>query len=184
MSSSLTSFVFPTTFPHSPPQTDHPPQKQTAIIRETLRLGALLTSRLPLISPLQPLHYTTHLIPPGHPISMSLRHILHSPTIFPSPHAFRPERWLKSNPDLERINQFYVPFSRGTRNCIGINLAYAQLYIVLACVLRRYELELFDVSEERDILASRDCFIGEPQLSSPGVRVSMKEVGHAVAGTD
>jgi len=115
---------------------------------------------------------------------MSLRHILHSPTIFSNPHAFRPERWLKSNPDLERINQFYVPFSRGTRNCIGINLAYAQLYIVLACVLRRYELELFDVSEERDILASRDCFIGEPQLSSPGVRVSMKEVSHAVAGTD
>lgn len=51
---------------------------------------------------------------------MSLRHILLNPDIFTDPLSFRPERWLKSNPHLEYINSFYVPFSRGTRNCIGI----------------------------------------------------------------
>jgi len=50
------------------------------------------------------------------------------------------------------------------------------LYIVLACVLRRFDLSLYDVVYERDIKAVRDCFIGEPRLNSPGVRVTVKEV--------
>ena len=166
-----------------PPPASHPcPQRpinirtfQTAVIRETLRLGALLTSRLPLVSPTQALEYKGLTIPPGHPVSMSLRHILLNGAIFRDPDAFRPERWLKGDPDLERINGFYVPFSRGTRNCIGINLAYAQVYIVLACVLRRFEMALCDVRYERDVKAVRDCFIGEPQVKSPGVRVTLKD---------
>ena len=107
---------------------------------------------------------------------MSLRHILHDPNIFHEPLEFRPERWLESNPDFERIKKFYVPFSQGTRNCIGINLAYAQIYIVLASVLRRFDLSLHDVVYDRDIEAVRDCFIGEPQLNSPGVHVIAKDV--------
>ena len=106
---------------------------------------------------------------------MSLRHILLDGDIFRDPLSFCPERWLKTNPDLDRINSFYVPFSRGTRNCIGINLAYAQVYIVLACVLRRFDLTLYDVIYERDVKAVRDCFIGEPEMNSPGIRVTLKD---------
>lgn len=72
------------------------------------------------MAPNQALQYKDFVIRPGYPISMSLRHILLNPDIFREPLEFRPERWLKSNPDLDRINKFYVPFSRGTRNCIGI----------------------------------------------------------------
>lgn len=72
------------------------------------------------MAPNQALQYKDFVIPPGNPVSMSLRHILHNPDIFREPLEFRPERWLKTNPDLDRINKFYVPFSRGTRNCIGI----------------------------------------------------------------
>jgi cytochrome P450 len=103
-----------------PSPSNTPSPQQTAIIRETLRLSALLTSRLPLVAPTQTLQYKSYVIPPGNAISMSLRHILHDPDIFESPMEFKPERWLKTNPDLERINRFYVPFSRGTRGCIGI----------------------------------------------------------------
>ncbi|KAI4159386.1 MAG: hypothetical protein LQ342_006642 [Letrouitia transgressa] len=167
----------------------------TGVIRETLRLSAILTSRLPLVAPDRTLRYKDSVIPPGHPVSMSLRDILHDPSIFRDPLAFRPERWLRSNPDYELVNRFYVPFSRGTRMCIGINhrfswekkadivfslggdsIAYAQLYIVLACVLRRFEVSDFDVVYERDIKAARDCFIGEPSLESLGVRVKMEPV--------
>lgn len=55
-------------------------------------------------------------------------------------------------------------------------MAYAQLYIVLACVLRRFDLSLHDVVYERDIEAKRDCFIGEPRLDSSGVHVTAKQV--------
>ena len=47
---------------------------------------------------------------------------------------------------------------------------------MLAYVLRRFELSLHDVMYERDIMAARDCFIGEPRLDSLGVHVTAKEV--------
>ena len=103
---------------------------------------------------------------------MSLRDILRNPEIFREPLAFLPERWLPTNPDYEKYNYFYVPFSRGTRNCIGINMAYAQLYIVLATLFRRLDLRIGeDVLYERDVEGTRDCFIRKPSFDSKGVRV-------------
>lgn len=55
-------------------------------------------------------------------------------------------------------------------------MAYAQLYIVLATTLRRFEMQLHDVVFERDVEAVRDCFIGEARLDSPGVRVVIGKV--------
>ena len=60
--------------------------------------------------------------------------------------------------------------------CLLDSLAYAQLYIVLACILRRFELSLHDVIYERDVEAKRDCFIGEPDLDNHGVHVTLKQM--------
>ena len=51
---------------------------------------------------------------------MTLRDILLDPSIFVNPYTFSPERWLPDAPDLERINQAYVPFGRGSRMCVGM----------------------------------------------------------------
>ncbi|KAH6662817.1 cytochrome P450, partial [Halenospora varia] len=143
----------------------------TAIIKESLRITALVTSRLPLISPNKPLRYQDWEIPAGTPVSMTLRDILLDPVVFDEPMAFRPERWLSSNPDLEKISRNYLPFGRGSRMCIGMNLALAELYLVLATVFRRFDLELHDCIRERDIDVARDCFIGEVSPESRGVWV-------------
>ena len=39
------------------------------------------------------------------------------PEVFPEPHEFIPDRWL-GNYDA-RMNRNYVPFVRGSRNCLG-----------------------------------------------------------------
>lgn len=54
--------------------------------------------------------------------------------------------------------------------CIGLNLALAELYLILGTVFRRFDLELFETTKERDIDIARDCFIGEPSKQSKGVR--------------
>ncbi|CAG8949922.1 hypothetical protein HYFRA_00004252 [Hymenoscyphus fraxineus] len=144
---------------------------QTAVIKESLRITALVTSRLPLVSPNLPLRYKEWEIPAGAPVSMTLRDILLDPGVFDEPLAFRPERWLLSNPQLERISQNYLPFGRGSRMCIGVNLALAELYITIATIFSRFELELHDTLRERDIDVMRDCFIGEVSPSSRGVWV-------------
>ncbi|KAH9002849.1 hypothetical protein EDB83DRAFT_2184826, partial [Lactarius deliciosus] len=44
--------------------------------------------------------------------------------------------------DAETHEASLVPFSKGPRSCIGINLAYCELYLVIASVFRRFDLTL------------------------------------------
>ncbi|KAI0543191.1 putative cytochrome P450 [Xylaria digitata] len=143
----------------------------SAIIKESLRIMALPTTRFPLVSPSEPLRYQDWVIPAGTPVSMTLRDVLLDTKIYKQPFDFQPERWLSTNPDLDKLNKYHVPFGRGNRMCIGVNLAYAEMYVGLACIFRRLKLELHDTTRERDIDIARDCFIGEPSPSTKGVRV-------------
>ena len=63
------------------------------------------------------------------PVSMTLHNILLDPVLFDDPMIFRPERWLASNSELERICRNYIPFGRGGRICIGMkyNLSLLRL---------------------------------------------------------
>ncbi|KAI5922175.1 putative flavonoid 3-hydroxylase [Camillea tinctor] len=143
----------------------------TGVIKESLRIMALFTSRLPVVSPDKPLQYKDWVIPAGTPTSMSTRDILHDPEIFERPNEFIPERWLPSNPDIEKLNRYFVPFSHGNRVCVGMNFAYAELYVVIASVFRRKSFELHDTIRERDVDIVRDCFLGETAHNTKGVRI-------------
>ncbi|KIN05428.1 hypothetical protein OIDMADRAFT_101996 [Oidiodendron maius Zn] len=112
----------------------------SACIHEGLRLSCGVSSRLQRISPTEPLHFTdagtskTWTIPPGTPVGMTSTLLHYSPTIFPSPHIFSPERYLL-DPSLTK---YLVPFSKGSRQCIGMPLAYAEMYLALARLFRVY----------------------------------------------
>ena len=55
--------------------------------------------------------------------------------------TFQPERWLSDpNTESKDMDNNFVPFSRGSRSCIGMHLAYAELYLVLAHFYRRFEV--------------------------------------------
>ena len=105
---------------------------------------------------------------------MTLRHVLLDDSIFQNPHEFRPERWLAENPSLARISKFYMPFGRGSRMCVGLNLALAELYLILGNLFDKFDFDLFETTKERDIDIARDCFIGEPSTQSQGVRVKVR----------
>lgn len=51
------------------------------------------------------------------------------------------------------------------------SLANTELYLAVAAVFWRFELELVDTNRERDVDSSRDCFTGEASAKSKGVRV-------------
>ncbi|TID01730.1 Trichodiene oxygenase [Colletotrichum higginsianum] len=107
------------------------------------------------------------------PVGMTTSELMLDPAAFPEPKRFDPGRWEPSHPLYAQSTRHFVAFSRGHRNCIGLNLAWAQMYIALAKILRRFELELFDVVRERDIDHHRDCFLGEPRDDTKGVRVKV-----------
>lgn len=147
----------------------------SAVVKETLRVSPLISSRLPLVIR-TPLQYQSWTIPAGAVVGMTIQKTLNDASVFPDPKTFDPYRWLQSTPEqLEAMNRAYVPFSRGTRGCVGINLAYAEIYIVLAAVVRRFDLELYDTIKERDVDFARDCFIALPTKGSKGIRVLVRE---------
>lgn len=57
--------------------------------------------------------------------------------------------------------------------CLGVNLAWAEMYIGLATIFRRVELELFE-TESDAVDMGREYFVPLPKKGSKGVRVLVK----------
>jgi hypothetical protein len=115
-------------------------------------------------------------VPPGYPISMTSAHIHMNPRLFPDPQAFQPERWLDSEGHrLRDLDKYIMSFSKGSRQCLGINLAYAELFICIAAVVLRLgrQLELFETTTE-DVKLFKDVFAMRPKPESKGIRVVLK----------
>lgn len=154
-----------------------------AVVQEGHRFSHGVVGRLERISPLEPIPYRKWVIPPGTPVSMTslLQH--QDPVKFPDPKTFNPDRWLttttttttttggEGRESAEKAEKYLVPFSRGTRQCLGINLATAEIYLTLATVFRRFErVELYETTA-RDAEIAHDFFIRHGHADSKGVRV-------------
>ncbi|KAK5123311.1 hypothetical protein LTR85_002742 [Meristemomyces frigidus] len=87
-------------------------------------------------------------VPEGTTINISMLGANPAATNFHRPDDFVPERWLDDAPaEFANDNKaVFQPFGMGTRNCIGRNLAYAKMRLILAKVLWHFDLTL---DEER-----------------------------------
>ncbi|EAU77129.3 AGAP002417-PA [Anopheles gambiae str. PEST] len=66
----------------------------------------------------------------------------HNPEYFPEPDQFRPERF--ADGETKRNPFAYIPFSAGSRNCIGQKFALNELKTALVKILRQCKVELPD----------------------------------------
>jgi cytochrome P450 len=141
--------------------------------------------------------YGPYIIPAYTPVSMANYSAHHDETLFPDSHRFVPDRWLNnakapalqtlaSASDVEKslasdsgtdrpLTRYLVSFSKGTRACIGQHLAWAELYIALATVVRRCNLDIHDTLLE-DVGFVRDMFVPQPRAGSKGLRVMVLDV--------
>ncbi|PYH94159.1 benzoate 4-monooxygenase cytochrome P450 [Aspergillus ellipticus CBS 707.79] len=133
----------------------------TAVINEALRLGApaLRPTR---VAPTETLYYKGYAIPPGTPVSTISYFVHRNPVIFPDPEKFDPERWIQAAERGGNLTRYLVPFTRGSRICIGMNLAYAELYMTLASMVRRFDLEICDTRPE-DMEFARETVVQRPE---------------------
>lgn len=101
-------------------------------------------------------------------------YLMHSdPKVYPSPDQFIPERWIGDiDPAMHRS---WVPFCKGSRNCIGMNLAKAEMSLILAVLFRANgpKLELFE-TDESDVKMVHDFLIPLPKLDTKGVRAIIR----------
>ncbi len=77
-------------------------------------------------------------LPVGTEVVFSHYHTHHDPLIFEQPARFMPDRWLTIDPTPYQ----YLPFSAGTKMCIGAPFALMEIKITLAMMLQRFRFAL------------------------------------------
>ncbi|KAI0838618.1 cytochrome P450 [Hypoxylon sp. FL0890] len=158
-----------------------------AIIQEAIRLYPGGTHRQDRTCPDEDLIYEapngqTYVIPAGSAMGMAAPILNRNPDYYDQPDDFRPERYLE-NPKLLK---YQMAFSKGTRQCIGINLAYQELQTFTAGIVRRYDLydpakkvqsgptlELYQTKRE-DVATYSDFITTAPYPGSLGLRVLIR----------
>lgn len=116
-------------------------------------------------------------IPPGTAVGMDSYHMHTNPEIFPEPFEFRPERWLRDpkGPDGRTpLTNYLSSFGAGSRICIAMHLAYMELYVTLATMLRRHEFTLFE-TDHTDVDIALEMLAPMPHWGSRGVRVTVNQ---------
>jgi cytochrome P450 len=148
-----------------------------ACLKESLRLASPVPSYLWRLVPAD--SYTIdargrqYSLPPGTSVGMSQALVHFDEDTFPDPSSFDPYRWLKADGTLHNdLDSFLVPFSKGTRQCGGINLAWMELWIALATTVVRFKIE-GNVGD--NVIIQKDCFVGVPTKSNYNIHFSLRE---------
>ena len=157
----------------------------TALIKESLRHAGSVSTRLSRISPKDhPIRYKGWTFPPGTPVSLTPYDVLSDPHIFPDPDKFDPLRWVVRDVDASgketlrtnaAMDKYMVAFSKGPRQCAGMWLAYAELYMTMATVYRRFDFEIYETNVD-DVKGVIDAFTMFAKKDSNGVRVKVRGV--------
>lgn len=111
-----------------------------AVIDETLRLRPSLAVALPRVTPPEGMIIDGTWVPGNTTVSAPAWTIHRDPKLFEHPLEFRPERWLAGNG--EKLQKGFMPFSLGARACVGRNMAYMELSLIVATLVHRYHFAL------------------------------------------
>ena len=82
-------------------------------------------------------------------------------SVFPSPDTFLPERWLDTSTnaaDLFKMAQHMMPFGTGARVCGGQNFALGMMRVVVAAVVRNFDVVAPPETNERS-MEVKDSFV-------------------------
>jgi cytochrome P450 len=161
----------------------------TGVVKESLRLSHGVSLRLPRIAPMQEMRYKDWIIPAGTSVGMTAALMHLDPNNFSDPDTFKPERWVEDTDG--RLDKYLNPFGGGGRICLGINLAWAELHLIIAGFFGKFGgigskgekewrlegekgvLELFG-TDVGDVRICGDNFFPLVKEGSLGVRVLIK----------
>lgn len=110
-----------------------------ACIDEAMRLAPPVPGILPRVT-LSDSIVDGHVIPKGVEVGTCAYALHHNPLVYNDAESYRPERWLSD--DTPRANSF-IPFSVGSRSCLGRSLAYVELDMAIARTVFMYDFTTY-----------------------------------------
>ncbi|KAF3015244.1 hypothetical protein E8E14_001181 [Neopestalotiopsis sp. 37M] len=117
-----------------------------ACLNESLRQYPPVASGLPRLSPKGGALVDGHFVAEGTQVAVWQWAISHNPDHWTKPMEFHPERFLGDPNFKDDKLDAMQPFSVGPRNCIGRNLAYAEMRLILAKIVYNFDLKIADDS--------------------------------------
>ncbi|XP_056388393.1 cytochrome P450 4A4-like [Hyla sarda] len=108
-------------------------------------------------------------LPKGTIVLISIYCLNRSPSMWDNPEVFDPLRFLPENAS-KRHSHMYVPFSAGSRNCIGQNFAIYEMKVAIALTLSRFEVSTDPGNEPQKV---SQVFLH----SANGIHVNLKKKG-------
>uniref|UniRef100_UPI003B642336 cytochrome P450 4C1-like n=1 Tax=Monomorium pharaonis TaxID=307658 RepID=UPI003B642336 len=122
-------------------------------LKESLRLYPSVSLISRVLS--EDIKMQSYLVPSGATVMIYIYDIHRDPNFWPNPDVFDPDRFL-SERIQKRHPYSYLPFSAGSRNCIGQRFAMLELKTVIASLVHNFYLEpidyLKDLQFKRDII--------------------------------
>jgi len=119
----------------------------SAVCQETLRIYPVAMLTFPRVVN-SPVELMGHQLEPGTVVIGSIYLTHRREDLYPEPLQFKPERFLE-----RQFSPYeYVPFGGGSRRCIGMALAQLEMKLVLAQILRDFDLAL---AEKKPVPAKR-----------------------------
>ena len=109
---------------------------------------------------------------------MTIVQMHHKESIFPNSKKFSAERWLDGK--HESIEKYLVNFTGGSRQCLGIELAHAELYLGISGIWRQWgsrevwgkdDVGIFELYETglRDVEMKSDAFVPIQHKGTKGI---------------
>lgn len=93
-----------------------------------------------------------------------MQDVHNDPAIFEAPREFRPERWTDAQ-ERRRLNRYLLPWGRGLRLCLGMELATIDTYMTVARLFSPrcpFRMRLHD-TRDADWQIFHEFFSGFPQ---------------------
>jgi cytochrome P450 len=137
-----------------------------AVINEVTRIEPAIKEDLQRMIPPEGAEFCGKYLPGGTMVTLQMYAVHTDPNLWEEPEKFKPERWLKEN-TTEPLNEV-IPFSRGVHICLGMNLAKAELRMILAMLVYYFEFERVG----NDDMTPVSLFVNTPRCHRLNVRVT------------
>ncbi|KAI0392849.1 putative cytochrome P450 monooxygenase [Xylariaceae sp. FL0594] len=142
-----------------------------ACLNEALRCYPPVAAAMPRQTPPNGAVVDGIFVPGGTVVSIYQWAINNDPRLWTEPSKYAPERWLGApRYQTDQLDAMQA-FSVGPRNCLGRNLAYAEMRLILAKVIYNFDMSLAD--DSRDWIARQKAWT---VWYKPALNINLKPV--------
>ncbi|CAI7657824.1 unnamed protein product [Penicillium viridicatum] len=130
-----------------------------ACLDEAMRMYPPIANGLPRVCPEGGAKVLGEYVPANTFVSIHQWALYRREEYFKDPNTYHPERFLGDQSFADDRREVLQPFHTGPRNCLGRNLAYSEMRLILALIIFNFDMEIAD--EARDWIKQRNFLMWE-----------------------